>query len=246
MKTICISLLSVLLLVSCGVSRDMAGGVNELTSKEKKDGWILLFNGKDFTGWRQYNGNSVPDNWVVEDGTMKVFCHPDVKAGRGAGGDLIYFPRKFRNFELSIDWKVEKGANSGIFYNVLEEKDKPIYSAAPEVQILDNEHASDNRIDSHLVGSLYDMLPADPKSVNPYGEWNRIVIRVNRGKVTHVQNGVKVVEYRLWTKEWNEMVKNSKFKDFPGFRKGIPKSGHIGLQDHGYTIWFRNVKLKPL
>ena len=126
------------------------------------------------------------------------------------------------------------------------EKGRQIYSSAPEVQILDNENASDNKIDSHLAGSLYDMLPADPKTVNPYGQWNTIVIRVDNGRVTHTQNGVKIVEYRLWTRDWDRMVENSKFKSFPGFKEGISKEGFIGLQDHGYAIWFRNVKIREL
>ena len=244
MKTTWMYLLAILFLVSCGATRSVK--VNELTSKEEKQGWSLLFNGKDFTGWRQYNGNSVPDNWTIEDNAMKVFKAPNARTGQGIGGDLIYFAKKFRNFELSIDWKAEKEANSGIFYNVREEKGRQIYSSAPEVQILDNENASDNKIDSHLAGSLYDMLPADPKTVKPYGEWNTIVIRVDKGRVTHTQNGVKVVEYRLWTRDWDKMVENSKFKNFPGFKEGISKEGYIGLQDHGYTIWFRNVKIREL
>jgi hypothetical protein len=136
MKTTWIYLLSILFLVSCGATR--TAKVNELTNKEEKQGWTLLFNGKDFTGWRQYNGNSVPENWIIEDGTMKVFTAPNARPGQGVGGDLIYFASKFKNFELSIDWKAEKEANSGIFYNVREEKGRAIYSSAPEVQILDN------------------------------------------------------------------------------------------------------------
>ena len=245
MKTKWMYLLALLFLVSCSASRSV-NKVNELTSKEQKQGWTLLFNGKDFTGWRQYNGNSVPENWTIEDGSMKVFTGKNAKPGQGVGGDMIYFAKKFKNFELSIDWKAEKEANSGIFYNVREVKGRPIYDAAPEVQILDNENASDNKIASHLAGSLYDMLPADPKTVHPYGQWNTIVIRVKDGKVTHTQNGVKVVEYTLWTKDWDKLVEGSKFKSFAGFKEGISREGYIGLQDHGYAIWFRNVKIREL
>lgn len=220
--------------------------VNTLTAKEKKAGWILLFNGKDFTGWRQCNGTEMPKNWVIEDNAMKVFTAPDKKPGQGSNGDIIYAPRKFRNFELSVDWKTSKMGNSGIFYNIREVPGKPIYYAAPEVQILDNVDATDNKLANHLAGSLYDMLPADPKTVKPAGEWNTIVIIVRDGKVTHTQNGVKVVEYTLWTPEWDAMVANSKFKTFPGFTEGISKEGYIGLQDHGYDIWFRNIKIREL
>ena len=225
---------------SCGA----AAGDNELTSAEKKDGWVLLFNGKDFSGWRQCNGNAMPANWVIEDGAMKVFTGEGKKPGQGANGDILFENKKFKNFELSIDWKVSDQANSGIFYYVREVPGKPIYYAAPEVQVLDNVAASDNKIDSHLAGSLYDMLPADPKTVKPAGEWNTIVIKVKDGKVTHTQNGTKVCEYTLWSKEWDDMVNNSKFKDFPGFTEGISKEGYIGLQDHGYSVWFKNVKIR--
>ena len=142
--------------------------------------------------------------------------------------------------------KSQAKANSGIFYYVREVLGKPIYYAAPEVQVLDNVNATDNKIDSHLAGSLYDMLPADLASVKPVGKWNTIVIKVKDGKVTHTQNGKKVCEYTLWTKEWDSMVNNSKFKNFPGFTEGISKEGYIGLQDHGYTVWFRNIKIREL
>ena len=219
---------------------------NNLTAKEKKDGWVLLFNGKDFTGWRQYNKTEMPKNWTIEDNAMKIFTGEGKKPGQGSGGDIIYATKQFKNFELSIDWKASEMANSGIFYYVKEVPDRSFTAAAPEVQILDNVKATDNKIDSHLAGSLYDMLPADPKTVKPAGEWNNIVIRIKDGKVTHTQNGVKVVEYELWTPKWDEMVENSKFKKFPGFTAGIAKEGHIGLQDHGYTVWFRNIRIREL
>jgi len=243
-KTIFLSvaLISSLILTSSSFAQK----VNKLTGKEKKAGWTLLFNGKDFTGWRQCNGTEMPKNWVIEDNAMKVFTAPDKKPGQGANGDIIYAPKKFRNFELSIDWKTSKMGNSGIFYNVREVAGKAIYYAAHEVQVLDNIDATDNKIDSHLAGSLYDMLPADPKTVKPAGEWNTIVISLKDGKVTHTQNGVKVVEYTLWTPEWDAMVANSKFKTFPGFIEGIAREGYIGLQDHGYAIWFRNIKIREL
>ena len=220
--------------------------LNTLTPQEKKDGWTLLFNGKDFTGWRQCNGTAMPKNWTIEDNTMKVFTAPGKQPGQGSDGDIVYGAKKFKNFELSVDWKTSKMGNSGIFYDVREVPGKPIYWAAPEVQILDNVDATDNKIPSHLAGSLYDMLAADPKTVKPTGQWNTIVIKVKDGKVTHTQNGVKVCEYTLWTPEWDKMVANSKFKDFPGFTEGISHEGYIGLQDHGYTIWFRNIKIREL
>lgn len=224
----------------------LSQSANTLTDAEKKHGWVLLFNGVNFDGWRQCNAAAMPANWAIDDQAMKVFTAEGRKPGQGAGGDILYSLKKFRNFELSVDWKTEKAGNSGIFYNVREVPGKPIYYAAPEVQVLDNADATDNKIPSHLAGSLYDMLAADPKSVKRAGEWNTIVITVKDGKVTHTQNGMKVVEYTLWTPEWDAMVQQSKFKTFPGFTEGIAREGYIGLQDHGYAIWFRNIKIREL
>ena len=220
--------------------------VNKLSKKEKKEGWVLLFDGKNFDGWRQCNGKAMPSNWKIDDNAMEVFTAPDKKPGQGSNGDILFGSKKFKNFELTVDWKAGKMANSGIFYDVREVPGQPIYYAAPEVQVLDNVDATDNKIDSHLAGSLYDMLPADPKTVHPAGSWNTIVIRVKDGHVVHIQNGVKVCSYTLWTPEWNAMVAKSKFKTFPGFTEGISKEGFIGFQDHGYNVWFRNIKIREL
>src|SRR5680860_1808270 len=207
---------------------------NKLSKAEKKTGWVLLFNGSNFDGWRQCNGTEMPANWVIEEDAMKVFTGEGKNPGQGSNGDIVFGDKKFKNFELSVDWKASKMANSGIFFSVREVPGKPIYYAAPEVQVLDNVDATDNKIDSHLAGSLYDMIAADPKTVNPAGSWNTIVIKVKDGKATHTQNGVEVLSYTLWTPEWDEMVKNSKFKNFKGWSEGIDKEGYIGLQDHGY------------
>jgi hypothetical protein len=220
--------------------------VNKLTKKEKKDGWVLLFNGKDFKGWRQCNGTAMPMNWKIDNQSMEVFTAEGKKPGEGSNGDIVFGEKKFKNFEFTIDWKASKMANSGIFFNVREVPGQPIYYAAPEIQVLDNVDATDNKMASHLAGSLYDMIAADPKTVHPAGEWNTIVIRVQNGKVTHIQNGVKVVEYELWTPAWDAMVAKSKFKTFPGFTEGIAKEGYIGLQDHGYPVWFKNIKIREI
>ena len=179
-------------LAASAVIRAQATTVNALTAGEKKSGWVLLFNGVNFDGWRQCNGTAMPANWAIDEQAMKVFTAPGKKPGEGSGGDVLYGVKKFKDFELSVDWKTEKAGNSGIFYYVREVPGKPIYYAAPEVQVLDNVDATDNKLPSHLAGSLYDMVPADPKSVKPVGEWNTIVIRVKDGKVTHTQNGMKV------------------------------------------------------
>ena len=220
--------------------------VNTLSKKEKNEGWVLLFNGKDFSGWRQCNGTAMPANWVIEDDAMKVLIGEGKQPGQGANGDILFADKKYKNFELTIDWKASKMANSGIFYYVREVPGKPIYYAAPEIQVLDNVDATDNKIASHLAGSLYDIIAADPKTIKPAGEWNTCLIKVKDGKATISMNGTKVVEYTHWTPDWDKMVQNSKFKSFPGWTEGISKDGYIGLQDHGYPVWFRNIKIREL
>ena len=217
---------------------------NKLTDKEKKEGWVLLFDGKNFNGWRQCNKTEMAKNWIIEDESMKV--QSGTTLGQPSGGDILFKDKKFSNFELSVDWKIGKEGNSGIFYNIVEFPGRPIYIAAPEVQVLDNWNAGDNKLANHLAGSLYDMLPALPSNAKPAGEWNNIVIKVDHGKVTHVQNGELVCQYTLWTPEWYGMVVKSKFKDWPEFIAGVAKEGYIGLQDHGYDCWFRNIKIREL
>jgi len=237
-------LLSALLTVFCYSSLS-AQNSNTLTPQEKKDGWVLLFDGKNFDGWRKCNDTGMPQNWAIDQNAMKVGRNNE-HPGRGQNGDILYSAKKYKDFELSIDWMIEKEGNSGIFYYVVEYPEKPIYYAAPEVQVLDNWYASDNKLTNHLAGSLYDILPALPQNARPAGQWNTIVIRVKDGKVTHTQNGVKVVEYELWTPEWYDMISKSKFKDWEGFKNGPAKEGFIGLQDHGYDCWFRNIKIREL
>jgi hypothetical protein len=228
---------------------DVPAKVNELSQEEKDEGWKLLFDGKNTEGWRGYNKDSFPSQgWVVEDGAIKVQGTGSGEAG--GPGDIIY-DEQFKDFELTLEWKVSEGGNSGIFYLAQEIEGEPIYTSAPEMQILDNDKHPDARLGTdgnRQAGSLYDLIPAKPQNAKPVGEWNKISILVYRGTVVHNQNGENVVEYHLWTDKWKEMVKNSKFKDWENFLNagGEDKQGFIGLQDHGDDVWFRNIKIKKL
>jgi len=228
---------------------DTVAKVNELSQKEKDEGWKLLFDGKTTEGWRGYNIDSFPSKgWIVEDGAIKVQGSGSGEAG--GGGDIIY-DEQFKDFELTLEWKVSEGGNSGIFYLAKEVEGEPIYTSAPEMQILDNDKHPDARLGkdgNRQAGSLYDLIPAKPQNAKPVGEWNKVSILVYRGTVVHNQNGENVVEYHLWTDDWKEMVKNSKFKDWENFLNagGEDKQGFIGLQDHGDDVWFRNIKIKKL
>ena len=256
----------VLLAVMAAVPSFAQKANNTLTEKEKKQGWTLLFNGKDFTGWRQCNSTGMASNWVIEDEAMKVFTAPGKKPGHGAGGDILYKEKKFKNFELELEWKISKGGNSGIFYLAQEvtSKDKdgndvlePIYISAPEYQVLDNDNHPDAKLgkdNNRQSASLYDMIPAVPQNAKPFGEWNKAKIMVYKGTVVHGQNDENVLEYHLWTKQWTDLLQASKFSqdkwplafELLNNCGGENHEGFIGMQDHGDDVWFRNIRVKVL
>ena len=217
---------------------------------------IVLFDGTSLDGWRGYNKDHVPARWVIEDGALRFKGSGAGEAQTEEGGDII-FDQKFKNFELSFEWKVAKGSNSGVFYLAQEIEGQPIYISAPEFQILDNI----NHIDANMgkdgnrqSASLYDMIPAKPQNAKAIGEWNTSKIIVYKGTVVHQQNGENVVEYHLWTPQWTEMLQASKFSEtawplaFELLNNcgGENHEGYIGFQDHGDDVWFRNIKVKVL
>ncbi|MDR1120842.1 MAG: DUF1080 domain-containing protein [Dysgonamonadaceae bacterium] len=230
-----------------------------------KEGYISLFDGKTLTGWRGYGREDVPGRWVVEDGAIKFSGSGGGESQQNDGGDLI-FAHKFKNFELSVDWKISKGGNSGIFYLAQEiqttkENGEPklehIYISSPESQVLDDENHPDAKLGvngNRKSSSLYDMIPPVPQNAKPYGEWNTTTILVYQGTVVHGQNGQNVVEYHLWTPEWTEMLQKSKFSqekwplafELLNNCGGPNHEGYIGLQDHGNDVWFKNIKIKIL
>lgn len=229
------------------------------------DGYIRLFNGKDFTGWRGYGKDTVPARWSIEDGAIKFNGSGGGEAQEDTGGDII-FAHKFKNFELELEWKVSKGGNSGIFYLAQEVttrdekgnvKIEPIYISAPEYQILDNANHPDAKLGkegNRQSASLYDMIPAVPQNQKTFGEWNKARIVVYKGTVVHSQNDENVVEYHLWTTQWTEMLQASKFSrlkwplafELLNNCGGADREGYIGLQDHGDDVWFRHIRIKVL
>ena len=223
-------------------------GPNELTQQEKDAGWVLLFDGKTSEGWRGVNKQHFPAGWKVADGTL--FCQGSGRGEAGAedGGDILH-EKEFSDFHLKLEWKVSEGGNSGIFYLGKEVEGWPIWRTAPEMQILDNERHPDAMLGkdgNRQAGSLYDLIPAKPQNANPAGEWNSVEILVYRGTVVHKQNGETILEYHLWTDEWNELVADSKFPGLNEDWANVAKSGYIALQDHGDDVWFRNIKIREL
>ena len=217
---------------------------------------IVLFDGSSTDGWRGYDKQALPTAWTIEDGCLKINGSGNGEAGAKDGGDIIY-DRKFKNFELSFEWKVGKGSNSGVFYLAQEVPGEPIYISAPEYQILDNANHPDALLGvdgNRQSASLYDMIPAKPQNAKPWGEWNTGKIMVYKGTVVHYQNGQNVLEYHLWTPQWKELLDKSKFSqeawplayDLLINCGGDEHEGYIGLQDHGDDVWYRNIKIKIL
>jgi len=219
--------------------------LNALSAQETTDGVILLFDGKSTDQWRGYNKTDFPKGWIINDNAIQ--CLSSGKGEAGQGGDIIT-KEKYGNFELTLEWKISEGGNSGIFYLAQEIEGDPIWKSSPEMQVLDNMKHPDAKMGvdgNRQAGSLYDLIPAKPQNAKPAGEWNQVKIMVYKGSVVHYQNGVQVLEYHLWTDDWKKMCANSKFKDYTNF-VNTATEGYIGLQDHGDDVWYRNIKIKKL
>ena len=221
---------------------------NTLTAKEKEEGWILLFDGKTTDGWRGYNQEAFPDTgWYVVDGTLH--CINSGMGEAGLGGDIIY-DKKFSNFDLKVDWMIDTGGNSGVFFMVQEVPDQQMWYTGLEMQILDNESDHvDNRLGKNgnrRAGSLYDLIPPDPQNARGHMQWNSFEIMSYQGTIVYYMNGENVMEFHLWTPEWNKMIADSKFPEFNPDYANVAKEGFIGLQDHGNAVWFKNIKIKEL
>lgn len=212
---------------------------NNLTDKEKKDGWTLLFDGKTTSGWRNYKSDKISDRWKVANG--ELYLDKTVTAGTG---DIVT-EKEYKNYELTIDWKISACGNSGIIFNVVEDpKFENTYNTGPEMQVLDNSCHPDAKIIKHRAGDLYDLISSSKETVKPAGEWNQARIISKNAKMEFWLNGTKAVEFTMHAPEWDQMVAKSKFNTMPGFGKAL--QGRIALQDHGDGVWFRNIKIREL
>jgi hypothetical protein len=206
---------------------------NTLTEAERAAGWKLLFDGKTVDGWRNYMAEGIRDGWQAVDGEMH-------RVGRG--GDIIT-TEQFQDFELTLEWKLGEGGNSGVFYRAVEGPDL-IYYGAPEMQILDDERHRDGQSQLTSAGANYGINPAPRGVVKPVGEWNTAKIVVQGNHVEHWLNGQKIVEYEFHSDDWKRRVQESKFRQWPEY--GQAPKGHIGIQDHGSWVAFRNVKVRVI
>jgi hypothetical protein len=206
---------------------------NVLTAEESAQGFRLLFDGVSTAGWRGYRRATMPDGWQVIDGALTRVAE---------SGDIVTVD-EYANFELRLQWKIPEGGNSGIMYRVSEDYAAP-YHSGPEYQVLDDARHADGRNRLTAAGSNYG-LDAPPEGVvKRAGEWNDARIIVNGAHVEHWLNGVKVVEYELWTPEWRRKVQASKFAQWPSY--GTSRRGRIDLQDHDARVQYRSIRIRVL
>ncbi len=217
------------------VSAALAAEPNTLTADEQKAGWKLLFDGKSSEGWKGIGKKEFPaKGWVVEGGALK-------RATAG-GGDIVSTD-EYENFELSWEWKITPGGNSGLKYNL----PNAAQGVGFEYQMLDDDKNPDGAVPggSHRTAALYDLIPPpQDKKVQPIGEWNVSRIVVNGNKVEQWLNGGKTVSFEMGSEELKAIIAKSKFKGVAGF--GMKKKSPILLQDHGAVVEFRSIKLRPL
>ncbi len=215
------------------VGPEPEGPHNVLTDAQTAEGWQLLFDGQDATAsWRGYRKDALPEGWRVLDGVLV----------REGGGDIVT-REQFDDFDLYVDWRVEDGGNSGIFFNGTEDGNY-IWETAPEMQILDNVGHSNGVSALQSAGANYGLHAPPVDSSRVAGQWNRARIRVEGDHVQYWLNGVKTADYVIGSDDWRSRVAGSKFTHMPMY--GTKSKGHIGLQDHGDRVCFRNLRIRRL
>lgn len=226
---------------------------NTLTDAEKADGWKLLFNGKDLTGWHKYGGAPAGKMWTIDSNAIHLAAMLQAGHWQSSDGGDILTNDDFENFELRLDWKIDTCGNSGIIYHITEDTAKYAYPwmTGPEMQVLDNNCHPDGKIEKHRAADLYDLVKCSTEPVKPALQWNSIRLVSNRGHVEHWINGVKVVDVQMLqdgkpTEAWLKLIAGSKFPKLPAPDFGLSTKGKISLQDHGNKVWYKNIKIKNL
>ena len=196
--------------------------------------WRVLFDGKSLDAWRGFKTEAVPNGWKIVDGTL---------AKDSSIGDIVS-KEEFGDFELELEWKIGEAGNAGIFYRGTEEYNH-IYWSGPEYQLLDDIKGADNKTRLTCAGAAYAIYPSPEGHLKPVGDWNQTRIVAQGAHVEHWLNGFKLLEYELWSPDWEAKVKASKFNVYPNY--GRARSGHIALQgDHAGALAFRNIRVRPL
>ncbi len=210
-------------------------GNSQASADASQPKWQVLFDGSGPSAWRGFRKPDLPDGWQVVDGALT----------RVSGGGDIVTRDQFGDFELELEWKLAAGGggNSGIMYRVSETADAT-YMTGPEVQVLDDAGHRDGESRLTSAGSNYGLHAAPAGVVRPVGEWNQVRLVARGAHVQHWLNGQKVVEYELWSPNWEALVNRSKFAAWPGYGGG--RRGHLALQDHGDWVAYRNIRIREI
>ena len=216
---------------------------NTLSRSEKKEGWILLFDGTTIDEWRVQGAPEMQpaSGWSIEDNCLKV------KWDNQGKNKNIVTRKEFADFEFSVEWKLTAASNSGIIYHFGDEFTKAPPCTGPEYQIIDDLGWPVELTEDHFTGVDYEMhLPDNAKKkLHPVGEFNHSKIVFNKGHVEHWLNGQKILEFEAWTPDWYERLEKSKWKTANCY--GTNKSGAIMLQNYrDCELWFKNIKVRPL
>jgi hypothetical protein len=225
--------LAAMLLVAQAAAISAQPGANTLTAEEKRAGWKLLFDGSTLTGWRGFKSTTPPAGWKPLNGTLVL---------DGKGGDLMTVDQ-YADFELSLEWQISPNGNGGIMFRVAPGGENT-YSTGPEFQLLHNEGHNDGKKPITSAGSNFAVHEPARDVTKPVGQWNHIRLIVKGAHVEHWMNGEKLLEYELWSPDWDARVQASKFAKMPGY--GRSKQGHLAIQDHGNWVAFRNIKIRVL
>jgi len=211
--------------------------INSLSNKEKKEGWTLLFNGKDFNGWHVYGGKTIGPRWKINNGVLELHT------GLQSGGDLVTDKIIKGNFEFKIDWKINTASNSGIFFFFVDStKYEFIYNTALELQIQDNNVYKNEKANKKLTGDLFGIAEADHAKPNALGEWNQYHVVFKSPVLDVFLNGKRIHHINVNSATWKKALANSNHRNSP-FAKGN-YTGPIGLQDWHSVVQYRNIKIK--
>lgn len=224
-------------LICLALLLSVAGGGIINAQTKTKDGWITLFDGKTLSGWKNAQRDTLPGkSWYADNGDLTF------DPSRGHGSDIVT-TRSFTNFELSVQFKISEGGNSGIKYHLL-----PNTSLGCEFQVIDDSRHPDAKLGvngDRKTGALYDLIPADPnKPYKPAGEWNTARIVVKGDHAEHWLNGKKIVEYDRSSDSFKQAIAKSKFNTTQGFATAA--SSPILLQAHGDKVTYRNIQIREL